>query len=75
MQRSYRAQIYWPKQHSQARSGYLVGWNIRSFTGCIATVVPDATLAELQAALRVLPHDPMVAVMVEVRSIKACAVC
>lgn len=34
------SKIFWPNSVERASSGYLVGWNIRSFIACVVTVVP-----------------------------------
>ena len=38
------SKIFWPSHVTAAStsSGYLVGWNIRSFIVCVATVVTNA---------------------------------
>ncbi|KAJ5079733.1 phosphatidylinositol n-acetylglucosaminyltransferase subunit q-related [Anaeramoeba ignava] len=33
------AEIFWPSRIAEI-SGYLVGWNIRGFIGCVATIIP-----------------------------------
>ncbi|CAB4493524.1 unnamed protein product [Rhizophagus irregularis] len=38
-------------------SGFLVGWNIRSFTTCIAAVISDVKLNDLESTLSALSTD------------------
>lgn len=42
------SKIYWPMHlgRPDEKSGYLVGWNIRSFSVCVATVVSDAKVVD-----------------------------
>lgn len=35
------AQIFWPSCCIDSPSGYIIGWNIRSFIACVAGVVSD----------------------------------
>ncbi|KAF9400797.1 phosphatidylinositol N-acetylglucosaminyltransferase subunit gpi1 [Mortierella sp. AD011] len=46
-----------PDAHSD-RTGFIIGWNVRGFTACIATVVSDIELDHLVAALESLSADP-----------------
>jgi hypothetical protein len=36
-----QSKIYFPQQCCNSSPGYLVGWNVRSFIACVATVIPD----------------------------------
>jgi hypothetical protein len=33
------AKLFWPVAGNASKSGFLVGWNIRNFIACVATVV------------------------------------
>jgi N-acetylglucosaminyl transferase component (Gpi1) len=51
MQDDAKTKVFWPKNCMDAPSGYLVGWNVCSFVGCVAAVVANKPLAELEAEL------------------------
>lgn len=36
--------IFWPTHLSEAAAGLIVGWNVRSLIGCVATVVSNVTV-------------------------------
>ncbi|KAK3828960.1 MAG: N-acetylglucosaminyl transferase component-domain-containing protein [Benniella sp.] len=54
------SKIYWPSHlcSRHLRTGFIIGWNVRSFTACIATVVSDIDLDALVSALGSLSADP-----------------
>ncbi|RUS21726.1 hypothetical protein BC937DRAFT_91698 [Endogone sp. FLAS-F59071] len=47
------SKVFWPAHlcTSRTRSGFIIGWNVRSFTACVATIVSDVELADLEIAL------------------------
>ncbi|CAI2181191.1 10048_t:CDS:10, partial [Funneliformis geosporum] len=51
------SKIFWPAHvcTPRTKAGFLVGWNIRSFTTCIASVISD--LSDLEATLSALSTD------------------
>jgi hypothetical protein len=51
------SKILWPKHLCKGKSGFLVGWNLRSFISSIATIVPDMTLEELENELKRMSKD------------------
>lgn len=54
-----RPTVFFPRQAQSAASGYLVGWNPRSFLCTIATVAPSSLpLVALEQALALLASDP-----------------
>ncbi|KAF9428548.1 phosphatidylinositol N-acetylglucosaminyltransferase subunit gpi1 [Podila epigama] len=54
------SKIFWPSHlcSQNLRTGFIIGWNVRSFTACIATVVSDIDLGPLVSALSSLSADP-----------------
>ncbi|KAG0360287.1 phosphatidylinositol N-acetylglucosaminyltransferase subunit gpi1 [Gamsiella multidivaricata] len=54
------SKIFWPSHlcSRHVRTGFIIGWNVRSFTACIATVVSDIDLEPLVSALGSLTADP-----------------
>ncbi|KAG0305690.1 phosphatidylinositol N-acetylglucosaminyltransferase subunit gpi1, partial [Dissophora globulifera] len=54
------SKIVWPSHlcSRHLRTGFIIGWNVRSFTACIATVVSDIDLDPLVSALGSLTADP-----------------
>ncbi|KAG0089950.1 phosphatidylinositol N-acetylglucosaminyltransferase subunit gpi1 [Podila epicladia] len=59
------SKIYWPSHlcTQKLRTGFIVGWNVRSFTACIAAVVYDIDLGPLVSALSSLTADPQFAAL------------
>ncbi|KAF9214603.1 phosphatidylinositol N-acetylglucosaminyltransferase subunit gpi1 [Podila verticillata] len=57
------SKIFWPSHlcSQNLRTGFIIGWNVRSFTACIATVVSDIDLGPLVSALSSLTADPQFA--------------
>ncbi|KAF9185117.1 phosphatidylinositol N-acetylglucosaminyltransferase subunit gpi1 [Haplosporangium sp. Z 11] len=57
------SKIFWPSHlcSRHIRTGFIIGWNVRSFTACIATVVSDIDLDPLVRALGSLTTDPQFA--------------
>ncbi|KAG0265325.1 phosphatidylinositol N-acetylglucosaminyltransferase subunit gpi1 [Mortierella polycephala] len=57
------SKIFWPSHlcSRHIRTGFIIGWNVRSFTACIATVVSDIDLDPLVRALGSLTSDPQFA--------------
>ncbi|GES86676.1 N-acetylglucosaminyl transferase component Gpi1 [Rhizophagus clarus] len=53
------SKIFWPAHvcTPRTKAGFLVGWNIRSFTTCIAAVISDVKLNDLEATLSALSTD------------------
>ncbi|KAG4091858.1 Gpi1-domain-containing protein [Neocallimastix lanati (nom. inval.)] len=51
------SKILWPEHLCKGKSGFLVGWNLRSFISSIATIVPDMTLEELENELKRMSND------------------
>jgi hypothetical protein len=50
-------QIFWPSHCTDKGGGLLVGWNVHSFTGCVATVTDkNVDLSLLEKALQVVGH-------------------
>ena len=35
------SKIFLPKHCLKAQAGYIVGWNVRSFVTCVATIISD----------------------------------
>ncbi|ORZ07245.1 N-acetylglucosaminyl transferase component-domain-containing protein [Lobosporangium transversale] len=56
------SKIFWPSHlcSRYLRTGFIIGWNVRSFTACIATVVSDIDLNPLVSALGSLTADPQI---------------
>lgn len=46
--------VFWPSRCSDSNHGLLVGWNVHSFTACVATVTEGVHLSLLKDALSVL---------------------
>ncbi|KAI8605136.1 N-acetylglucosaminyl transferase component-domain-containing protein [Dissophora ornata] len=57
------SKIFWPSHlcSRHLRTGFIIGWNVRSFTACIATIVSDIDLDPLVSALGSLAADPQFA--------------
>eukprot|EP01116_Phalansterium_solitarium_P018874 TRINITY_DN5131_c0_g2_i1.p1 TRINITY_DN5131_c0_g2~~TRINITY_DN5131_c0_g2_i1.p1 ORF type:complete len:431 (+),score=58.62 TRINITY_DN5131_c0_g2_i1:356-1648(+) len=51
------SKIFWPSHYLSAPSGYIIGWNIRGFIGCVATIVSGVELDEVQSVLRELAEN------------------
>ncbi|RIA98495.1 N-acetylglucosaminyl transferase component-domain-containing protein [Glomus cerebriforme] len=53
------SKIFWPAHvcTPRTKAGFLVGWNIRSFTTCIAAVISDVKLSDLETTLSALSTD------------------
>ncbi|CAG8495534.1 10806_t:CDS:10 [Ambispora gerdemannii] len=53
------SKIFWPVHicSPQTLPGFLVGWNVRNFTVCVAAVISDVKLKDLEATLSVLSTD------------------
>ncbi|EKX31886.1 hypothetical protein GUITHDRAFT_149010 [Guillardia theta CCMP2712] len=49
--------IFWPKESAEQGMGLLVGWNVHSFTACVALVVRDVHLSLLSKALLVMARS------------------
>ncbi|KAG9307774.1 hypothetical protein G9A89_023339 [Geosiphon pyriformis] len=51
--------IFWPTHvcSSETSSGFLVGWNVRSFTICVAAIISDVKLRDLESTLSALSTD------------------
>ncbi|ORX98268.1 Gpi1-domain-containing protein [Basidiobolus meristosporus CBS 931.73] len=47
------SKIFWPTHvcSGKTKSGFLVGWNVRSFTACVAAVIQDVELPDLERFL------------------------
>ena len=43
------AKVFWPKNLSG--SGYIVGWHVRNVLICVATVIPEMELNELDSVV------------------------
>ncbi|KAG0055651.1 phosphatidylinositol N-acetylglucosaminyltransferase subunit gpi1 [Gryganskiella cystojenkinii] len=54
------SKIFWPSHlcSRHIRTGFIIGWNVRSFTACIATIVSDIDLDALVSALGLVAADP-----------------
>jgi hypothetical protein len=39
------SKLFWPLKCASERSGLVIGWNIRDFISCVATIVPDVEVA------------------------------
>jgi len=50
---SVSSKVFWPShiRASTCKSGYLIGWNIRSFITCVATVITEAKLVDVESCL------------------------
>ncbi|KAF9977837.1 phosphatidylinositol N-acetylglucosaminyltransferase subunit gpi1 [Actinomortierella ambigua] len=57
------SKIFWPAHlcTRHIRTGFIVGWNVRSFTACVATIVSDIDLNPLVSAIDSLTADPLFA--------------
>ncbi|KAG9068944.1 phosphatidylinositol N-acetylglucosaminyltransferase subunit gpi1 [Linnemannia hyalina] len=57
--------VFWPSHlcSRHVRTGFIIGWNVRSFTACIATIVSDIDLDALVRALGSLTSEPQFAAM------------
>ncbi|RHZ77639.1 hypothetical protein Glove_174g122 [Diversispora epigaea] len=53
------SKIFWPAHTcpTQTRSGFLVGWSIRRFTACVAAVISNIKLTDLESTLSSLSTD------------------
>ncbi|KAF9585140.1 hypothetical protein BGW38_003738 [Lunasporangiospora selenospora] len=56
------SKIFWPSHlcTRHIRTGFIVGWNVRGFTACIATVVSEIDLEQLVSCLDLMATDPRV---------------
>ena len=54
------SRIFWPTKCTNSKEGYIIGWNIRSFIGCVACVIPsyEIEFEELEMALKLMKEDP-----------------
>jgi hypothetical protein len=43
---NFDSKIFWPVHCNRAQSGFLIGWNIRNFNGCVASVISDVQARE-----------------------------
>ncbi|KAF9911390.1 phosphatidylinositol N-acetylglucosaminyltransferase subunit gpi1 [Linnemannia zychae] len=59
------SKVFWPSHlcSRHIRTGFIIGWNVRSFTACIATIVSDIDLDALVRALGSLTSEPQFAAM------------
>ncbi|RUS15753.1 N-acetylglucosaminyl transferase component-domain-containing protein [Endogone sp. FLAS-F59071] len=53
------SKVFWPAHACtpRMRPGFIIGWNVRSFTACVAAVVSDVELSDLEAALSTFAAD------------------
>eukprot|EP01132_Coremiostelium_polycephalum_P003925 gene3925-4901_t len=49
--------IFWPIRCTDQKSGYLIGWNTRSFVACVVDIVTDVPLNELETILNKISFD------------------
>lgn len=56
--RALVSRVFWPAAANSQHSGFLVGWNIRNFICCVAALVTDIRLQDLELALLLLANDP-----------------
>lgn len=49
------SKIFWPAHvcTPRTKAGFLVGWNIRSFTTCIAAVISDVKVSNIDNLIKV----------------------
>ncbi|KAK3834452.1 MAG: N-acetylglucosaminyl transferase component-domain-containing protein [Linnemannia gamsii] len=59
------SKVFWPSHlcSRHIRTGFIIGWNVRSFTACIATIVSDIDLDALVRALGSLTSESQFAAM------------
>ncbi|KAK5822171.1 N-acetylglucosaminyl transferase component-domain-containing protein [Linnemannia elongata] len=59
------SKVFWPSHlcSRHVRTGFIIGWNVRSFTACIATIISDIDLDALVRALGSLTSEPQFAAM------------
>lgn len=46
-QTKFVSKLFWPLQCPTERSGLVLGWNVRNFVACVATIVPDIEVGAL----------------------------
>ncbi|CAG8432878.1 4707_t:CDS:10 [Diversispora eburnea] len=53
------SKIFWPAHTcpTQTNSGFLVGWSIRRFTACVAAIISNIKLTDLESTLSSLSTD------------------
>jgi hypothetical protein len=54
------AKVFWPSNYAQCKSGYLIGWNLRSFISCVVSVVSNYSLEEIEKALEAISEHPKI---------------
>ena len=57
MSKTFVSRVYFPKDCSNAKSGWLIGWNICNFISCVATVVEEEERSMSSERLRGLIRD------------------
>nr|CAG8525791.1 7069_t:CDS:10 [Entrophospora candida] len=57
--RAVFSKIFWPAHACSlhTKPGFLVGWNVRSFTACVAAVISNVKLSDLETTLSALSTD------------------
>ncbi|EGG23125.1 putative glycosyltransferase [Cavenderia fasciculata] len=51
------SKIFWPIRCNNKKSGYLIGWNTRSFVACVVDIISDISLKDLETILHKLSFD------------------
>ncbi|GAM20610.1 hypothetical protein SAMD00019534_037850, partial [Acytostelium subglobosum LB1] len=51
------SKIFWPIRCNDMKSGYLIGWNTRSFVACVVDIISDVPIQDLEGILRELSYD------------------
>ncbi|KAI9591861.1 N-acetylglucosaminyl transferase component-domain-containing protein [Syncephalis fuscata] len=59
------SKIYWPAHlcAQGIQSGFLIGWNVRSFTACVATIVPETQISEVERVLDTIAYSTNMAIV------------
>ncbi|EFA78711.1 ubiquitin-protein ligase [Heterostelium album PN500] len=55
------SKIFWPIRCNDKKSGYLIGWNTRSFVACVIDIISDISLQDLEIILKELNNDKRMA--------------
>ena len=61
-EKNFVSRVYFPKDCTRSKSGWMIGWNISNFISCVATVVEERegkmSIERLKDATRSMSADP-----------------
>ncbi|MES1913789.1 MAG: hypothetical protein MHM6MM_005947, partial [Cercozoa sp. M6MM] len=57
MEREFVSKVFWPQGCGRDQRGYILGWNLHGFVICVAGVVVDVELGDLDRAIASLSAD------------------